>query len=95
MTVEITSVEIGEEKVTIEALAIEEVLLADDLFEDVEIPTVKYEFDRKEKNGAEMRYLWKVCQGQNKCKSAKSFGEKLEKLVGVVTQLGDSFRVQD
>jgi hypothetical protein len=94
MTVEITSVEIGEEKITIEALAIEDILMADDLYEDVEVPTVKYEFDRKAKNGAEMKYLWKVVQGQKKCQSAKSMGAKLEKLVGVMTQLSDSFKAQ-
>ena len=92
--VEITNIEIGTEKITIEALAIENILLADDLFEDVEVPTVKYEFDRKAKNGAEMKYLWKVCQGQRKCQSAKSMGEKLEKLCGVITQISESFKVQ-
>ena len=92
--VEITNIEIGTEKITIEALAIEDILLADDLFEDVEVPTVKYEFDRKAKNGAEMKYLWKVCQGQRKCQSAKSMGEKLEKLCGVITQLSESVKVQ-
>ena len=35
--VEITNIEIGTEKITIEALAIEDILLADDLFEDVEV----------------------------------------------------------
>ena len=92
--VEITSIEIGTEKITIEALAIEDILMADDLFEDVEVPTVKYEFSRKAKNGAEMRYLWKVVQGQKKCQSAKSMGEKLEKLCGVITTLSESFRTQ-
>ena len=95
MTVEITSVEIGTEKITIEALAIENILMADDLFEDVEVPTVKYEFDRKVKHGAELKYLWKVCQSQKCCQSAKSMGEKLEKLCGVITQLSESFRVKD
>ena len=92
--VEITSVEIGTEKITIEALVIEDILMADDLFEDVEVPTVHYEFDRKAKNGAEMRYLWKVVQGQKKCQSAKSMGEKLEKLCGVITTLSESFKSQ-
>ncbi len=92
--VEINSIEIGKEKITIEALAIEEILMADDLFEDVEVPTVKYEFDRKAKNGAEMRYLWKVCQGQKKTHSAKSMGEKLEKLCGVITTISDAFKAK-
>ena len=94
MLVEITNVEIGTEVITIEALAIEEILLADDLYEDAEVPTVKYEFSRKANNGAEMKYLWKVCQGQKRCHSAKSMGGKLEKLTGVITQLSESFRVK-
>lgn len=95
--VEITSVEIGAEKITIEALAVEDILMADDLFEDVEVPTLKYEFNRKAKNGAMspgMKYLWKVCEGQKKCQSAKNFGEKLEKLCGVITQLSEAFKVE-
>ena len=96
--VEITSVEVGAEKITIEALAIEDILLAEDLFEDVEVPTVKYEFDRKGKNGAAspgMKYLWKVCESQRKCKSAISMGEKLERLIGVITQLSEAFESKD
>lgn len=93
--VQITNIEIGPEKIKIDALAIEDIILADDLFEDVEVPTVKFEFDRKAKHGAEMRYLWKVCQGQRRCQSAKSMGAKLEKLCGVITQLSESFKVQD
>lgn len=92
--VEITSISIGTEKITIEALAIENILMADNLFEDVEVPTVKYEFSRTAKGGAEMRYLWKVVQGQKKCQSAKSMGEKLEKLAGVITTLSESFKVK-
>ena len=96
--VEITSVEVGAEKITIEALAIEDILLADDLFEDVEVPKVKYEFDRKGKNGAAspgMKYLWKVCESQRKCKSESSMGAKLEKLIGVITQLSEHFETKE
>lgn len=95
MTVEITSVEIGEEKITLTALAIEALLFREDLFEDVEVPEVKYEFSRKARNGAEMKYLWKVCQSQKKCQSAKSMGAKLEKLCGVITQISESFKVDE
>jgi hypothetical protein len=41
-----------------------------------------------------MKYLWKVVQGQKRCQSAHSMGAKLEKLVGVMTQLSDSFKAQ-
>lgn len=95
MTVEITGVTITEEKVTIEAINLETILLAEDLFAEItEEPTVTFEFDRKERNGAEMKYLWRVVQGQRKTQSAKSFGEKLEKLCGAITQLSASFLQQ-
>ena len=96
--VEITSVEIGAEKIQIEALAIENILLAEDLFEDVEVPKVKYEFDRKGKDGAAspgMKYLWKVCESQRKCQAVSSMGEKLEKLIGVITQLSEAFETKE
>ncbi len=95
MTIEIKSIEIGADKVTIEGLAIEEVILADDLFEDFEVPTIKYEFDRKAKNGAEMKYLWKMVESQRRCASEKSFGKKLEKLTGAIVSISDSFRTKD
>lgn len=95
MTVEITSVEIGAEKITIEAVNLENFLMAEDLFEDVEANPVKFEFDRTARHGAEMKYLWKVCQGQKKCQTAKSMGEKLEKLCGVITQLSEAFKVSE
>lgn len=95
MIVEITGVVVTEEKITIEALKIEDIIMAEDLYEDVEVPTVKYQFDRHARNGAEMKYLWKVCESQKKCQSEKSMGAKLDKLCGVITQLSEAFRVLD
>lgn len=95
MIVEITGVEVTEEKITIEALKIEDIIMAEDLFADVEVPTVKYQFDRKARNGAEMKYLWKVCESQKKCQAEKCMGAKLEKLCGVITTLSEAFRVAD
>lgn len=94
MVVEIKSVTIGKEKITIDAIEIENIIMAEDLFEDVEAPEVKYEFDRIAKNGAEMKYLWKVCQSQRKCQDEPTMGKKLEKLCGVITQLSDTFKVK-
>ncbi len=92
--VQITSVEIGAEDIKIEALAIEDMIMADDLFEDAETPVVHYSFSRKAKNGAEMKYLWRVCQGQRQCEPEKSMGKKLERLCGVITTLSDAFKEQ-
>lgn len=91
MTVEVTSVQIGEEKITIKATAIENLIMADDLFEDAETPEKTYEFDRKAKNGAEMKYLYKICQSKRKCQSALSMGEKLDRLLGELIVLSDNF----
>ena len=94
MTVEITGVEIAADKVTIEAINLESVLYAEDLFEDFDATPVTFEFDRKARNGAAMKYLYKVAKGQRKCQNAKSMGEMLEKLCGVITTLSESFRVK-
>lgn len=95
MMVEITSVNISEDRISIEAVNLESLLLADDLFADAEAEPVQFEFDRHARGGAAMKYLYRVCQGQSKCRSAKSMGEKLEKLAGVITTLSEAFRVRE
>ena len=92
--VEITEVKITEDKISILATDLESILTAEDLFKDIDEEPVKFEFDRHAKGGAEMRYLYRVCQGQRKCQSAKSMGEKLERLCGVITTLSESFRTR-
>lgn len=91
MTVEITNVTIEKESILITGLAIEDILMAEDLFEEFEVPEVTYEFDRTSQSN--MRYLWKICQSQNRCKKEKSMGAKLEKLEGVIINLSESFRI--
>lgn len=91
MTVEITNVAIEKENITITGLAIEDVLMAEDLFEEFEVPEVAYEFDRSSQS--HMKYLWKICQSQSRCKKEKSLGAKLEKLEGVITNISESFRI--
>ena len=91
--VEITEINVTEEKISIIATNLESLLLADDLFEDVEEEKVQYEFDRSKKGN--MTYLYKVCQGQKKTKSAKSMGEKLEMLCGAIITLNDAFRIKE
>lgn len=90
MTVEITNVAIEKENITITGLAIEDVLMAEDLFEEFEVPEVQYQFDRNQQSN--MKYLWKICQSQSRCKKEKSLGAKLEKLEGVITNISESFR---
>ncbi len=94
MIVEIRGVEISAEKITIEAVNLETILMAEDLYEDMDESPVIFEFDRTARNGAEMKYLYKVVQGQRRCQAKKSMGAKLEALVGVITQISESFRTQ-
>ncbi|MBR3142026.1 MAG: hypothetical protein IKF09_02630 [Clostridiales bacterium] len=95
MMVEITEVTIAEDKISIVATNLDNILLADNLYEDIDPKPVQFEFDRHAKGGREMKYLYKVCQGQSKCRSAKSMGEKIEKLCGVITTLSESFQVRE
>ena len=90
MTVEITGVEIAADKITIEAINLESVY-AENLFEDFDCTPVTFEFDAK--RHSDRTYLYKVARGQRKCQNAKSMGEMLENLCGVITQLSENFKV--
>ncbi len=94
MTVEITEVNISDDKIEIVATNLENIFTSENLFEDIDEEKVHFEFDRHARNGAAMKYLYKVCQSQKRCQSAKSMGEKLEKLAGVITTLSESFKVK-
>jgi len=93
MTVEVKSVEIGTDRITIEGLAIEDFFMAEDLYEDAEVATVAYEFDRTAEGA--MRYLYKILKGQKRCASEKMMGSMLDKLVGGILWLPESFRAKD
>lgn len=95
MLVEITQVTIAEDKISIVATNLENALLAEDLYQEIDESPVQFEFDRHARNGAEMKYLYKVCSSQRRCKSAKSMGAKLEKLAGAITTLSESFQVRE
>ena len=60
MMVEITEVKIAEDKISIIATDLENILLADNLYEDINEESVEFEFDRHARNGAAMKYLYKV-----------------------------------
>ncbi len=91
MITEIKSVEINQDTIIIEGTNLETIFTAEDLFEELDEETVRFVFDRHERGGAALKYLFKVCQGQKKCLNAKSMGEKLEKLVGCIISLSESF----
>lgn len=89
--VEITEINISDDKIEIIATNLEDLLMAEDLFEDVEPEELHYSFDRHARNGAEMKYLYKVVSSQKRCASARSMGSKLEKLAGAILTISDNF----
>lgn len=94
MITEIKSVEINEDEIILEGINLETIFTAEDLFEEQEEETVRFVFDRHEHGGSNLKYLWKVCSSQRRCQSAKSMGEKLEKLVGCIISLSENFMVR-
>ena len=70
MIVEITKASIDKEQVVLEGTNLETVFVSEDLFEDIPEETVRFVFDRHEHRGSAIKYLYKVCQGQARCKNA-------------------------
>ncbi len=91
MIVEINSVKINEEEIVFEGTNLEKIFLSDNLYEELDQESVKFVFSRHEHAGAALKYLYKVCSSQKSCQSANSMGEKLEKLVGCIISLSESF----
>ncbi len=91
MITEIKSVEINEEDIILEGVNLETIFTSENLFEEMEEEPVRFVFDRHEHGGANMKYLWKVCSSQRKCRNEKSFGEMLEKLTGCIISLSENF----
>ena len=95
MLVEIIEVTITEDKISLKATNLDNILMADDLYVEIDPEPVQFEFDRHAKRGAEMKYNYKVCQSQYRCRSQKTMGEKIEKLCGAITNLSESFIIKD
>ena len=91
MVTEIKSVEIREDEIILEGINLETIFTSENLYEEMDEEPVRFTFDRHKNNGASLKYLWKVCGSQKKCKTAKSMGEKLEKLVGCIISLSENF----
>lgn len=85
--VEITEVTITPEYVELKASAIEEALMAEDLFETYEIPQVTFSFDRH--NKSEMLYLFKLVTTKSNQKI--SLGERIEALIGKTISISPNF----
>lgn len=92
MMIEITQVKIQKDKVIITGTDIEQLLLADDLFETFEPRTIQYEFRKNVNDDRGIKYLYKVASSQPKCKKAKSIGDMFTLLIGLTLNLNDDFR---
>ena len=92
MITEITKVEISQDQVVLEGVNLETIFTSEDLYEDLPEEPVRFVFDRQENHGAAIKYLYKVVSSQKRCKDAKSFGEKIESLVGCILSIGESFQ---
>ena len=55
---------------------------------DIPEEPVRFVFDRQP---GSIKYLYKVCSSQNKCREAKSIGGKIESLVDCIISLSESF----
>ena len=94
MSYEIRSFTIEEERIVLEAISIDDLLFVEDLFQDIgEENLIRFEFSRKANNGAEMKYLYKICSHNKKSQQATSFGAKLQGLLGSIVYIPASFRV--
>ncbi len=82
MILEVTSVTIDDSAVQIEGNSLENILVNDDLFEDMEAEPVRFVFPRAREDGGipAMKYLYRVVTSTKKCQGEKSFGEMIEKL---------------
>lgn len=90
--IEVSGVEVSKDYIIVEALDFEKLIMADDLYEDMEVPTVKYQFSR-EKAG-EMKYLLRVLMSNKQTQGCKSLGAMLDKLIGQFIMLNSNFIVQ-
>ena len=90
--IEVSGVEVNKDYIIIEALETEKLLLAEDLYEDIEVPTVTYKFERK--SSGHMKYLLRVLRSNKQAKDCKCMGEMLNKLIGQFIMLNSSFIAQ-
>lgn len=93
MLVSINSTEITTDEISISATNLETILLADDLFQNIDENAeeeVTFLFDAS--NLGHKKYLYKLCQSQRSAKDKKSLGEMIEALKGCILSISDGFR---
>lgn len=95
MLVSINATTITSEEVRITATNLETILLADDLYsqindkEEEEEEEVTFCFDAT--NLGHKKYLFKLCQSQKCARDKKSLGEMIEALKGCILSISEGF----
>ena len=92
MLVSINATTITSEEVRITATNLETILLADDLYSqinDKEEEEVNFLFDAT--NLGHKKYLFKLCQSQKCARDKKSLGEMIEALKGCILSISEGF----
>lgn len=91
MLVNVNETLISSEEIRIKATNLETILLADDLYSqiDAEEEEVIFVFDAE--NLGHKKYLFKICQSQRVAKNKKSLGEMIEALPGCIVSISEGF----
>ena len=92
MLVSINSATITPEEISITATNLEMILLADDLYKQIdesEEEEVTFSFDAT--NLGHKKYLYKLCQSQKSARDQKSLGEMIEALKGCIISISEGF----
>lgn len=93
MLVSINATTITSEEVRITATNLETILLADDLYSQIndkeEEKEVTFCFDAT--NLGHKKYLFKLCQSQKCARDKKSLGEMIEALKGCILSISEGF----
>ena len=96
MLVEVVSTIITEDEIILETNSLENILVNENLFEDIEAEPCRFVFPRAHEDGgiSAMKYLWRVVTSQKSCKGEKSFGEMIEKLASghCIISLSENFK---
>ena len=95
MILEVEKTIITDTEITIEGNSLENILVTDNLYEDMEADPVSFVFPRAHEDGGipAMKYLYRVVTSQKKCQGEKSFGEMIEKLASghCIISLSENF----
>lgn len=91
MLVNVNETLISSEEIRIKATNLETILLADDLYSqiDAEEEEVVFLFDAE--NLGHKKNLFKICQSQRAAKNKKSLGEMIEALSGCIVSISEGF----